>query len=555
MTAWALPAQWQAAFQRDRQSAEVSAADPLPERRAARLLAAFILSGLAYLALPGTFLGVWNLIEIAAHRTAAGASSAWIQAHGHAQVFGWVGSFILGISLFILPKVRGAPLRSLRLGWLTWALWTAGVGWRWGCGVGLHGWRVGLPASAILELAALGLSQYLLFFPRRGRPNSGRRSRWSRLRSGFDGRQRRPTPLGASPSCRDSRRPRRRPKDLGSLLGIAGFGGLAAALIVNAMAAFRTAAANAIPQYPARLDRMTVELALWGFMLPLAWGYSTRFVTIFAGLRPPRQRAATVLGAGVMALIALLLAGQFALADSLAAILVGVAAWALRIFEPAAKPAKRLGVYRHFPAFIRLAYGWLAAGTALELAANFQPALGGAARHALTVGFVATLIFAIGPRILPAFLSSRELFSSRLMASSLWLLAVGCLARVASEAAAYSGAAGWAWKVLPASAFLELAAVLLFVANLALTLAHPPPAWFRPETMGGETPLYWYISSYPRTRRLLIAGGLKTLARTRAVPRSLTLAEAAAAEGLDVEVLVGQLHTFFRQRQPRRARA
>lgn len=518
MTAGTLPAQWQAAFQRDRQSAPVSGADPLPERRAARLLAAFILSGLAYLALPGTFLGVWNLIEIAAHRTAAGASSAWIQAHGHAQVFGWVGSFILGISLFILPKVRGAPLRSLWLGWLTWALWTAGVGWRWGCGVGLHGWRVGLPASAILELAALGLSQFLLFFP-------------------------------------SSRRPRRRPKDLGSLLGIAGFGGLAAALIVNAMAAFRTAAANAIPQYPARLDRMTVELALWGFMLPLAWGYSTRFVTIFAGLRPPRQRAATGLGAGVMALIALLLAGQFALADGLAAILVGVAAWALRIFEPSAKPAKRLGVYRHFPAFIRLAYGWLAAGAALELAANFQPALGGAARHALTVGFVATLIFAIGPRILPAFLSSRELFSARLMAASLWLLAVGCLARVASEAAAYSGAAGWAWKVLPASAFLELAAVLLFVANLALTLAQPPPAWFRPETMGGETPLYWYISSYPRTRRLLIASGVKTLARTRDVPRSLTLAEAAAAEGLDADVLVGHLRTFFRQRQPRRARA
>ncbi|MGH9471371.1 MAG: hypothetical protein ACRD2H_16675 [Terriglobales bacterium] len=37
---------------------------------------------------------------------------------------------------------------------------------------------------------------------RRGRPYSGRRSRWSRLRPGFDGRQRRPASLGASPGCR-----------------------------------------------------------------------------------------------------------------------------------------------------------------------------------------------------------------------------------------------------------------------------------------------------------------------------------------------------------------
>src|SRR5579875_2294089 len=109
-----LPEAWRLAYERDRTS-EVTSADPSPERQAARALAAFILTGLAFLALPGTFLGVWNLMVISEHRAATAASTAWIQAHGHAQLLGWVGSFILGISLYVLPKFQGR------------GLWTTGV--------------------------------------------------------------------------------------------------------------------------------------------------------------------------------------------------------------------------------------------------------------------------------------------------------------------------------------------------------------------------------------------------------------------------------------------
>jgi len=75
------------------------------------------------------------------------------------------------------------------------------------------------------------------------------------------------------------------------------------------------------------------------------------------------------------------------------------------------------------------------------VAADFLPTqqgLGGASRHAVTVGFLATLIFAIGPRILPSFLNGRELYSSALMAAGLWILNLGCGLRVSSEAIAYS---------------------------------------------------------------------------------------------------------------------
>src|SRR5581483_7655552 len=74
------------------------------EKALAKLLVAYISTGLAFMLLPGTFLGVWNLISISSRHASETISAAWIQAHGHAQVFGWIGSFILGIGFYSIPK-------------------------------------------------------------------------------------------------------------------------------------------------------------------------------------------------------------------------------------------------------------------------------------------------------------------------------------------------------------------------------------------------------------------------------------------------------------------
>ena len=92
-----LPQEWQDAFRRDLVE-KPALPDPAPERRLARLLGAFVISGLFFMMLPGTILGVWNLVGISSQQELAAVSTAWIQAHGHAQFFGWVGTFIFGIS-------------------------------------------------------------------------------------------------------------------------------------------------------------------------------------------------------------------------------------------------------------------------------------------------------------------------------------------------------------------------------------------------------------------------------------------------------------------------
>src|ERR1043166_1898807 len=91
------------------------------ERALAKLLVAYISTGVVFMLLPGTFLGVWNLISISSRRASEGISPAWIQAHGHAQVFGWIGSFILGIGFYSIPKLRRLEPFALGGAWATWA--------------------------------------------------------------------------------------------------------------------------------------------------------------------------------------------------------------------------------------------------------------------------------------------------------------------------------------------------------------------------------------------------------------------------------------------------
>jgi hypothetical protein len=76
------------------------------ETSLSRLLMTYITTELIFMLLPGTFLGVWNLFAISSRRAPDSISAAWVQAHGHAQIFGWIGTFVLGIGFYSIPKLR-----------------------------------------------------------------------------------------------------------------------------------------------------------------------------------------------------------------------------------------------------------------------------------------------------------------------------------------------------------------------------------------------------------------------------------------------------------------
>jgi hypothetical protein len=156
-----------------------------------------------------------------------------------------------------------------------------------------------------------------------------------------------------------------------------------------------------------------------------------------------------------------------------------IATFSLNLFIHREKPAKLQGVHPTFPLFVRLAYVWAAVSACISVWAAITPtSLGiwGASRHALTVGFLSTMVFAIGQRILPAFSGMKVLFSTRLMFAALLLLTLGCTLRVSSEILAYQDFVHSAWLWLPVSALTEMVAMTLFAGNLVLTFLSKRPS-------------------------------------------------------------------------------
>ena len=410
------------------------------EAALARLLMAFISSGLFFMLFPGTFLGAWNLLQISGRESVASVSSAWLQAHGHAQVFGWVGSFILGIGFYSIPRLRGATSSSFRRAWVCWAMWTVGVALRWISNVYGWEWRLFLPTSGLLELVA-----FLIFF---------------RAVS-----QHRPEASG-----KDKLEP-------WIWVVISASIGLLLVLLTNLAGCLYASVRGSTPAFPHLLDQRYLVLMAWGFLVPFVWGFSAKWMSVFLGLKPLRPRlllsALVVNSSGML----LTIAGIASLGSWLFVLGAGLAVAALRMFERSVNEAKIRGVHSSFPLFVRMAYAWLLVAALLGVAAVLWDSSGGiwgASRHALTVGFIAVMILSVGQRILPAFAGMRLLWSTKLMFAGLALVTVGCTLRVSCEVIAYQGYAAWAWSVLPISALCELAGLTMFAINIVGTFALEP---------------------------------------------------------------------------------
>lgn len=417
------------------------------ETALSRLLMLYIGTGLFFMLLPGTFLGVWNLISISTKAAADSVSPAWIQAHGHAQVFGWIGSFILGIGFYSIPKLRRMEAFALWAARTCWGLWTAGVALRWFENIYQWHWRLLTSLSASLELMAFVIFFYCV---------SGHRPAPENVLFGE-----------AKPAAR---------LQPWAMIVIGATFGLLAALLANLGETIYVAIYGDSPAFPHGFDQRFLVLVCWGALAPFVWGFSAKWLPIFLGLKPTRNKlllAAFVLNTlGVIAA----LAGKIHLATVLLLHAAIFAPSALRVFARGERPAKVNGVHPSYTWFIRSAYVWLriAATLGVWASVNDSPGVWGASRHALTVGFLAMMVFGVGQRVLPAFSGMRLLFSPRMMFAASTLLSVGCFLRVSCEILAYHGYAAWAWHVLPVSAVIELSAVTVFAVNLALTFARPP---------------------------------------------------------------------------------
>jgi hypothetical protein len=208
------------------------------------------------MALPGTLLGFSNLMAISAHHGTGALPPAWMEGHGHAQVFGWIGSFVLGIGFYSQP-VRDKSV--LRVPLTCFILWVTGVAMRWFANIyGWH-WRLLVPLSAGVEVIAVLL--FVAAASHHKLPESGTGTRT---------------------------KPRIELWMISVLLSTAG---LVAAVTFNFVECFRLATTAASPSFPHGLDQKYLVLLGWGFLTPVVLGILFKMAADFSGPCEPQKPA------------------------------------------------------------------------------------------------------------------------------------------------------------------------------------------------------------------------------------------------------------------------
>jgi uncharacterized protein involved in response to NO len=368
----------------------------------------------------------------------------WIavaQAHGHLQLYGWAGLFVIGVALHFVPRLRGTPLALPQL--IPWILSTlvASLLLRAFCQPlftlsSTIIWRTGLIVSGVLECSALLGVVSLIALTLKNGPKLALRPAF---RSVF------PLIAGA-------------------------FAALALACIVNLINVILVLANGGIVVGAG--DDLNVALGLFGFLVPMALAMSAQSLPMYAGLDAFPRKALWPLASGYFAGLVLFCLGTLdTMMPGSVAHLIGGAGMLLiglvlliftgvflnlmgrrghlpkRVTALAPQPqtlarsyrakvAKERRAFGPFVALVVSAYLWailaslfLVVDGLLLLVGGTPPFALDAIRHSLALGFIALLICGIAPRLIPGF-SGGRIISPRLVTATLWLGNVAALLRV-----------------------------------------------------------------------------------------------------------------------------
>lgn len=446
-------------------------------------------------------------------------SAADVVAHGDAQLWGFVAVFIMGISLSYLPGVAGQPRSKVWRTRLLLALALCGVlgGFAWSTAPGsLSG--LGPLSGLALVLSASGYFGYVL------RQLAGKwRALWGRF-------------LAAS----------------------------AVWIVVWAVVelVLRSSAMSSGPGIFSDPTRMLLmELAIFGFAQNSIYGFGQKLLPGLLRGGSTRQGLFGIAwiahNAGVLVLCLSHLADLNGIAwvgsvSILAGALFYVAALRgmLHRRPVASRPEAGHGL---LPRYVQVAFGWLliglvmlAAGDLAEVVRGSAPphAYLGALRHALTVGFMTTLILGVGQRLIPI-LEHRLLAWPSLVGPIFVLIVVGNALRVATELATLVWPA--AFWIMPFSSVLELAALSLFTANVLRTIWPAVEPWRRTGRVTAQTHVANLLAEHPWLEDHLISWGLRYIGRVRAVPNELTLGSFIKGEGFETETVIDQINGLLNE--------
>jgi uncharacterized protein involved in response to NO len=446
------------------------------ERRQNQFYRPFLRGALVTVLTIGCTLGAINLAVMGFGADLTAVWAPLIQAHGYAQMFGWVGLFIMGIAYHTVPRFFLRPLRRPRLVRPSFGLTGAALGLRFVA----QPFAAQHPAAAALLVvsALLGLGGMTLFVW----------AMYDTLRQGSD--------RVGSPA--------------GTLYLAAGFAGLwvgqAATLVLMV-----TLAWHGQDAIPTAADAPYLRLVLSGAIVTTILGYTLRTVPHMLGLRPPPAGVMRGILAAYIAAVLMEIAADSGLLGAIshemgavgaAGELLALLGFTARsgVFNPSALRTTALAVRNPWPErFVRMAYGWLLISAALNLAyslrawaANPVPhAFVASYHHALTVGFISLMILGMSMRLVPVFIGAMNRRPA-LAGVVFVLINVGNVTRVVSEGLAQVVGGGF-YVAMGLSGLIEVAGLTIYAVALWRALAQPSygqvPARDRPASSTAARPL------------------------------------------------------------------
>jgi hypothetical protein len=421
----------------------------------------FFKAGIAVVLTLGAVWGAYLLLRIGLTGRFATAGLHEVNAHSHAQIFGWVGLFVMGFAYQAFPRFKHASLAFPRLAWASLGLMLAGLVGR-SVGEPLAGslaWAGSIAvASASLEVVAIGLFVWVVL------------ATWRVAGKGLAF------------------------YDYYILTSLGWFAVQAVAEAVYLAATLAAATREDLVALVATWQGAIRDAQIHGFALLMILGVSQRVLHHFYGFPAPSRRlslaALVCLNLAVTGEIAGLVlmrgahgtwAGVWYASALLLTGAVVALLWNWRIFGRAAEGDRSLK-------FLRAAYAWLLVSLAMLLllpvyqlvllrqmapaseaaALGFSHAYYGATRHAITVGFISLMIVGVAARVVPTLngVDIRRL-------SPLWgpflLLNAGCALRVVAQT--LTDFTPYAFPVAGVSGLLEVAGLALWGVHLWLVMA------------------------------------------------------------------------------------
>jgi hypothetical protein len=492
----------------------------------------FFLGGIVLILTAGATWGAWLLWQIGLAGKFTGISVHHVNAHGHAQIFGWVGLFIMGFAYQAFPRIWHTELRAPRLAVASFGLVVFGLVVRT-VGMTLAGAWDHAPSAAMLGGAAEAIG-VLLF---------------------------------VAIVCATFRRSTARLEPyVGFVLG--GLGWFVAMTAVDVWHTYTTMTAathERLVWYVATYQAPLRDLQIHGLALFMILGVSLRMLPPLFGVSAvPALRAWRALGvltaavalesgvfvvyrwSGNHALAALLMIPWLMLAAGVAMVALPWRLW--RPFETTDRSAK----------FVRAAYAWLAVSLAMLLllpvyqavsGIPFSHAYYGAIRHAITVGFISLMIMGMAAKVVPT-LNGRDVRQLPALWGPFVLVNLGCFLRVTTQT--LTDWHGGFFAVVGVSGVLEVAGLAWWGAGLARIMrdgqreaATEATASDRPASIESAHCVADVLRWFPDTLSAFESHGFTLLRQPlarRTLARGVTVRQAATLRGVPSDELVRSLN-------------